>query len=191
MKDETVYKAEESAKLYAKSSFPALLLIGLGVVLLVANLFGLHLIDVLWPGFVIVPGLLLVWPAYASTAARQNPLSFLAVPGAMTVMVGSLLFVMNLTNHFEAWAYSWTLVLAAAVAGLMYVKRFDSQSNVHETGRRFMRLMGYLFLGLAALFEVVIFENFNPLLPLALIVFGIYLLINERRTNRSPAGKST
>jgi hypothetical protein len=180
MSEEAVYKTEEAGKLQARSSLPALLVIGIGVALLAANLLHLQLIELFWPGFVIMPGLLLLWPAYNATAERQSPFSFLAVFGAMTVTVGLLLLVMNLSNHFEAWAYSWTLVLASAAAGLMYVKRFDAASSVHEAGRKLIRLMAILFMGLAVFFEIIIFENFNPLLPLVLIGYGLYLLFRER-----------
>ncbi|HEX6385395.1 MAG TPA: hypothetical protein VF177_12050 [Anaerolineae bacterium] len=181
MTEESVYKAEEAGKLSARSSLPAVLVIGIGLVLLAANLFGFHLIEVLWPGFVIAPGLALLWPAHSSTANRQSKLSFLAVPGAILVTIGLLLFAMNITDRFEAWAYSWTLLVAAVAGGLMYVKRFDKSSTIHERGRRLIRAMILLFMVLAVFFEIVVFDNFNPLLPLALIGYGVYLLLRNRQ----------
>ena len=181
MNEESAYKAEEGSKLDVRSSLPAVLVIAIGLVLLAANLFNFHLIEVLWPGFVVAPGLVLLWPAHSSTADRQSKLSFLAVPGAILVTIGLLLFTMNITNHFEAWAYSWTLLVAAAAAGLMYIKRFDKSSTIHERGRSLIRFMILLFMVLAVFFEIVIFENFNPLLPLALIGYGVYLLLRNRQ----------
>lgn len=181
MNEESAYKAEEVGKLDARTALPAVLVIGIGLVLLAANLFDFRLIEVLWPGFVVAPGLVLLWPAHSSTAGRQSKLSFLAVPGAILVTAGLLLFAMNITNHFEAWAYSWTLLVAAAAGGLMYIKRFDKDSTIHERGRRLIRFMVLLFMVLAVFFEIVIFENFNPLLPLALIGYGVYLLLRNRQ----------
>jgi phosphatidylserine synthase len=179
MSEENVYKTEEKRKLEA-SSLPAWLVIGIGVVLLAANLFQVHLIDWLWPGFVIAPGLMLMWPAFNSTAERQSKASFLAVPGAIVVTIGLLLFVMNLTNHFEAWAYSWTLLLVAAAAGLMYVRRFDVDHGRSQSTHKFIRTMITLFGVLAAFFEIVVFENFTPWLALALIGYGVYMLVRRR-----------
>lgn len=180
MTEENVFKTEEKRGFSAVSSIPAWLVIAIGIVLLSANLFHFHLIDWLWPGFVIAPGLILLWPAFNSTAARQSKLNFLAVPGAMVVTVGLLLFVMNLTNHFEAWAYSWPLVVASAAAGLMYIRRFDPDNGRSQSGHKFIRTMITLFGVLAVFFEIVVFENFTPWLPLALIGYGVYMLLQQR-----------
>ena len=185
MSEETVYKAEETAKLKSQQSLPALLLIGAGVILLFAYILDIHLIDFLWPGFIIGPGLLLMWPAYNSTAEEQSKLAFLAVPGAMLATIGVLLFVMNITDHFEAWAYSWPLIIAAAAGGVMYVTRHDNNERLEERGYKFVRVMSMLFFGLAFFFEIIIFENFNPLMSLGVIVLGLYLFMRERQANKS------
>ncbi|MCA9957443.1 MAG: hypothetical protein R3E31_21445 [Chloroflexota bacterium] len=181
MHDETVFKAEEARKVRREVSLPALGLIGIGVFLLATNMMGIHLIDIFWPVLVMMPGLLLLWPAYTATPERSRCLAFLAVPGAMLMAIGLLLFVMNLTGHFEAWAYSWTLVLAAAAYGVMYIRRFNPEHRAHERGRRFVHAMLMLFVGLAVFFEIIIFESFQPWLPLALIAYGLYMLVRSRR----------
>jgi hypothetical protein len=99
----------------------------------------------------------------------------------MLLTVGLLLFVMNLTNHFEAWAYSWPLVIASVAWGLMYMRRHEPEHRVHHNGYNFMRLMVLLAMGFAIFFELIIFGSFNPLLPLGVIAFGVYLLMKERR----------
>ncbi len=184
MSEDSILKIEEAGKLQRRQALPAYGVIAIGVVLLLSNLFNFHLINVLWPGFVITPGLMLLWPAYSSTPQRPKTLSFLAVPGAMTIITGILLFIMNLTNHFEAWAYSWPLVLGSVAWALMYMKRFEPQHRVHHTGYNFMRLMVLLAMGFAVFFELIVFGSFNPLLPLGIIAFGVYLLIKERQHNK-------
>jgi hypothetical protein len=179
MDDEMIYKSEEKVKLYAQSSLP-LALIGLGLVLLAANVLGFSFGSILWPGFIIGPGLLLLWPTIISTPERPNALSFLAVPGAVVTMVGLLLFVMNLTNHFEAWAYSWTLVVMAGAWGLSYAKRHDVDNKIHASTRSFMRVMAYLFIGFAIFFELLVFGSMTFWLPMLLIVGGVYLLLRNR-----------
>lgn len=185
MSEETVFKADEAAKLKDRPSLPALILIGSGVVLLLAHLFDIRLMDVFWPGFIIAPGLLLMWPAYKSTADQQSKLALLAVPGAMIATTGLLLFAMNLTNHFEAWAYSWPLVIASAAAGIMYVTRFDDNGPLQERGYKLIRVLAMVFLGLAVFFEILVFENFNPVMSLGLIGFGLYLLLRSRREKKA------
>lgn len=187
MTDETIYKAQEKIKLDSNSSLVPWLLIGGGVVLLLASMFDVHLIDFLWPGFVIIPGLLLMYPAYKSTAGEQSGWSFLAVPGAMITTTGVLLAIMNLFNHFEAWAYAWTMIPAAAAAGVLYMTRYDGNLRLEQRAHKFIRVMAMLMVGLAFFFEIVVFENFNPLMSLGLIFFGVYLLKQDRKATKATA----
>jgi hypothetical protein len=183
MSDETTLYKAQTGKLMdvSKVSVPAVLLIGGGAALLAANLLRIDLMNYLWPAFVIGTGALLLWPAHKSTADRQSAWLWMAIPGAMIAMQGALLFVMNLVNHFEAMAYSWTLVLAAGAAGWMYMKRFDPTSNAQEKGHRFIRAMVILFMGLATAFEVLAFQSMGSWWPLLLIGFGVYLFVKNQR----------
>ncbi|MCB8928789.1 MAG: hypothetical protein H6652_24560 [Ardenticatenaceae bacterium] len=184
MSNETVLKVEESRKLQRRQAWPAYGVIGIGVVLLASQIFGFEMMEILWPGFVLAPGMLLLWPAYKATPEHPSRLNFLAVPGAMFLTIGALLCVMNLSNHFEAWAYSWPLVFASVAWGLMYIRRFDPTHAVHTSGYKFMRFMVLLSMGLVVFFEVVVFGSVNPLLPLGVIAFGVYLLVKERRNGK-------
>jgi hypothetical protein len=182
MSDETVYKAQKDKMgMEVQVPLPAALLIGGGLLLLVANFLNISLMTYLWPGFVIGSGVLLMWPAQRSTAGRQNTFAFLAVPGAILLVIGAALFIFNLTGRFESMAYTWPLFLAAAAGGVMYMNRFDQNRDIHNSGRRFIRAMVMLFIGLAALFELMIFRSFGGLWPLLLVGLGIYLLVKERR----------
>ncbi len=175
-----LYKVEQKA-LVTRENWPAYALISIGAGLLFAHLFHIELIEILWPGFVIAPGLLLLWPSQRSMEQYNHPLSFLAVPGAMLTAVGLLLFVMNITGHFEAWAYAWTLVLAGGAAGLAYIYRFEPAHRIHNKVSKFTRVMLYLFIGFAVFFELVIFGTLTPWLPLALIAYGVYMLSKEKK----------
>jgi hypothetical protein len=182
MSDETVYKVQKNkGGMEIQVPLPAALLIGGGLLLLVANFLNIALMTYLWPGFVIGSGLLLMWPAQRSTTGRQNTFAFLAVPGAILLMIGAALFIFNLTGRFESMAYTWPLFLAAAAGGLIYMNRFDENKTIHDSGRRFIRAMVILFIGLAAVFELLIFRSFGGWWPLALVALGIYLLVKERR----------
>jgi hypothetical protein len=92
---------------------------------------------------------------------------------------------MNITNHFEAWAYSWPLVIASAAAGVLYVTRFDDNEALNERAWQLIRALVMAFIGLALFFEIIVFENFNPLMSIGLIVFGIYLLMRNKQEPKS------
>jgi hypothetical protein len=173
MSEETIYKAQEKIKLNAETSPAPWILIGAGTVLLLASIFDLHLMDYLWPGFILLPGLLMMVPAYKSTAVDQSRWSFLAVP------------VMNIFDHFEAWAYCWPMIPAAVAAGVLYMTRFDDNKSLEQRAHKFIRFMVMMLVGLAFFFEIIVFENFNPLMSIGLILFGLYLLRQDRRSVKS------
>jgi hypothetical protein len=181
MADETVYKAHVR-KPGEGLNVPAVLLIAAGVFLLVANLARFNLMSVLWPGFILGPGLLLLWPAYRSTAEEPSSVAFLAIPGALLMALAALFFVMNLSGHWESWAYAWTLLPAAVVAGLMYARRFDRSSRVHESGYRIIRALVLAFMALAVFFELFVFRGLGAWWPVLLIGAGFYLFVKEQRS---------
>jgi hypothetical protein len=181
MTEETVLKAEVREK-NGRASWPALILIAAGVVLLITNLLHISLMAYLWPGFLVGLGLLLIWPSYQSTAASQSWLSFLAIPGAMVLAMGVLFFLMNLSSHFEAMAYSWTLILAAGAGGYAYLKRFEESGAAGEKAQRFIRAMVLAFMGLATVFELLVFESLGAWWPILLIGVGTYLYLKDKRS---------
>jgi uncharacterized membrane protein HdeD (DUF308 family) len=185
MSEETIYKAQEKIKLNSQTSIVPWLLIIAGGVLLLASTFNLHLIDYLWPGFILLPGVLMMMPAYKSTAVDQNRWSFLAIPGAVFLAVGGLTFIMNIFDHFEAWSYCWPLIPAAIAGGVLYMTRFDQNEALERRANKFIRWMMMAVVGLAFFFEIIVFENFNPLMSIGLIVLGLYLLRQDRKTIQS------
>lgn len=182
MSEETVLKAETGKARSIVSAAPVLL-VGAGAAILLANLLHIHLIDFLWPGFIIGPGLLMLWPAYQSTPESRSSWSFLAIPGAMAVALGVLLFLMNLVDHFESMAYAWTLILAAGAQGYAYMKRFEENGQAAEKAYRFIRTMLLAFMGLATIFELFIFRSLGDWWPVLLIGLGAYMYIKSRRTS--------
>ncbi|NIV92164.1 hypothetical protein GWN42_05015, partial [candidate division KSB1 bacterium] len=102
-------------------------------------------------------------------------MNFLAIPGAMVVALGSLLFLMNLVDHFESMAYIWPLVISAGVVGLMYMERFNPDGTVHENGHRFIRVMVMAFMGSALFFELLVFESLGGWWPLMLVGLGVHV----------------
>ena len=181
MSEETVVKAD-IGKQPIKWSVPAVLLIGAGILLLVTNILDIHLLDFVWPAFIIGPGLLMLWPAHRATASRPSTLGFMAIPGAMTVVFGGMLFLMNIVNHYESMAYAWTLILAGGAGGYLYWKRFDDLGDGHEKAHKFVRVMVISFMALATFFEIFVFQSLGGWWPLFLIGLGIYLLVKQKRS---------
>lgn len=178
-------KVQEQRFLITRQMVPGLAVIGFGVLLLATQMAGIALMSYAWPAFVLVPGLLLMMPAYNSTPEKISRASFFAVPGALLLTVGGLLFSMNLANgYFEAMAYSWPLMVIGVLAGLMYMHRFNESHPIHTNGRKAMRVLFYLFTGFALFFELLIFESFSPILPVFLIGLGVLLLVRQRRQTK-------
>lgn len=178
MSDETLLKAE--AKKKSSVNKGAMILISAGVVMLAVNLLGFDLMDFLWPAFIIGPGLLMIWPSYQSTNENQSRFSFLAVPGAMTIAVGLLLFLMNIVGHYESWAYVWPLVVASGAAGYDYMNRFSESTARSEKVHRLIRTMVITFMVLAVFFELLIFNSLGAWWPLLLIGLGFYVYFKNR-----------
>ena len=179
MSEKTTFKAEQKTKEGVNKG--ATVLISAGILLLAVNLLGIDLMNFLWPAFIVGPGLLMLWPSYQSTPERQSGFSFLAIPGAVMVAVGLLLFLMNIVDHFESWAYVWPLVVAAGAAGYDYMHRFEESTSRTEKVHKLIRSLVILFMALAVLFELLVFNSLGSWWPVLLIGLGFYVYVNNRR----------
>ncbi len=180
MSEEVVYKSQEKALMTGGRGRTALVLIGGGLGLLALTLSGVSLMEFLAPlifigGF----GALLMMPAYQATADQPRRGMGAAAPGAMFLTLGALISVLGFIGHEEAMAYSWALLPLSFVAGLMYARRFEADHPIHEKGPRLIRLFSWLFVGFGLFFELLVFENLGPWWPLALIGYGLYLLVRR------------
>ena len=148
MSDETILKVEVKNELVQDvRHWAPWMLIGGGVILLALNLFNVSLMSIAWPFFILIPGLLMLLPAYRSTPGDVSPWSWLAVPGALMTVIGVLLVATNF-GHGEIWAYGWSLFPASVVAGMMLMHRQDRSQPIHVSGRKFIRASLIVFLGL-------------------------------------------
>ena len=69
-----------------------------------------------WTLFVIVPGVLLL----ASGLLTDRPAALgLTIAGSIVTTIGLLLLAMDQTDRWDAWAYAWALIPAAAGIGLV------------------------------------------------------------------------
>lgn len=165
----------------------AFAIIGVGLFFLLAQLgiFSFDLMGALWPFFVIVPGLAFLYPALQGGKDTAP----LAIPGAIITGTGAILLYQNITGHWESWAYIWALYPVFLGMGLMLMGRRQGDRKVNATGRGFVRwgLIGFLAMG--AIFELFIFDNMpfgRYLLPIALILFGVWMLRGGALGRREP-----
>lgn len=171
-------------------------LIGLGVLFLAAQFFGFSLFGVLWPFFVIVPGLAFLYPALTGGKDKAG----LAIPGAMITGTGLILFYQALTGHWISWAYIWALYPVFLGLAFTFVGRRNEDRSLYETGNGFVKWGLGGFIGMWLLFEVLIFGGGNPLislaLPVVLIGAGIMMLfgrgaISKKKKNESYRSSSS
>ncbi|MBP7999826.1 MAG: hypothetical protein KA314_05735 [Chloroflexi bacterium] len=180
MSDETILKVEvEKEMMQDVRSWGPWLLIGGGITLLALNLFHISLMNIIWPLFILVPGLVMLLPAYRATAPQPSAWSFLAVPGAFLTLIGVFLVATNF-GHGEIWSYGWTLMPASVVAGVMLMNRHDPNHPIHVSGRKFVRGSLIVFLALGLIMELLAFSTLGPWWPVVLIVWGLYLFARSR-----------
>ncbi len=157
------------------------ILIVLGVIFLAERAFGISLGRFGWPLFVIVPGVLLM---VASLAVSGREGSGLAVAGAITTVVGSILAFQNTTGLWATWAYAWALVGPGGTGiGLIYFGLLKGYPDLLSIGIRSLGASLALFAAFGLFFEGIIGLSGEPflvgsdLLPFGLIGLGVILLV--------------
>jgi hypothetical protein len=149
----------------------AVILITLGVLLLLG-------MNLLWPLFILVPGLILLGVALAGKPSTAG----LAIPGMLISGTGALLFIQNLTGYWDSWAYAWTLYAVFLGMGLVLTGQLSNNESIQSVGRGFMWVGLCMFVGFAFLFELVIGIGDglgHRLGPFVLIGLGVYMLLRQ------------
>jgi hypothetical protein len=155
-----------------------LALIGLGALFLVQQFFDFNFWDTLWPFFVIGGGGLLF--LIGIMGGRES--AGLFIPASIVTTVGSILFVLNLTDRWEAWSYAWTLIIAAVGAGLWLQGLRLNDAALQKRGRQTLQSGLVMLLFFGAFFELIIFGSARVTRwagPALLIVAGGYLLLRN------------
>ncbi len=155
----------------------ALGLIGLGVLFLVVQNFGFSFMGLLWPLFVLAPGLVFLFAAIRGDRDKAG----LIIPGAMVTGTGAILFYQNLTNHWASWAYIWALYPVFFGLAMVFMGRRTGSSEQTSVGDNFVKFGLLGFVGLWAVFELFIFGGnsavVTTVMPLVLIGAGIFILM--------------
>lgn len=159
------------------------LLIILGIVFLVGQIFDIHLGSYLWPFLVIVPGVLLFLLALV---IEEEIGQALAILGAMLTMIGVILLAQSITGFWASWSYVWALAApTAAGLGLWLFGAIKERADLVKSGKGLTRVGLIIFVIAAVFFEFVIGVNGHSLgrygLPLILILLGLFLLARNVR----------
>jgi hypothetical protein len=151
------------------------LLIGLGILILLGQIFrGVDFWGTFWPFFLIGIGLIF----FVSMLATGKSAAGLAIPGSILTCLGLMMFIQNLTDHWESWAYSWSVIIFSVGLGVYIKGVYAEQESSRRSGWRLMRLGVILFIIFGLFFEMIFSFQFAAryLFPSALILIGLYLL---------------
>jgi cell wall-active antibiotic response 4TMS protein YvqF len=170
-----------SMNIQSGRSTAGLVLVGIGVFFLAAQIFGFSAFGAIWPFFIILPGVAFLYAAYTGDKNKAG----LAVPGAIVTGTGAILLYQNLTDHWASWAYAWTLYPVFLGLALSFMGQRTGEKNTYKTGQGFIRWGMIAFVVGAVFFELVVFDHGalgNLLLPAILIAAGAWILMRGRDT---------
>jgi len=157
------------------------LLVIFGVLALLGQLFrNFNFWETFWPFFIIGVGLLF----FVGMFAGGRSVSGLAIPGSIITTIGLMLFYQNITDHWESWAYGWTVILMSVGLGIFIMGVWGQNLTQRDAGLRVLRIGLLLFVIFGAFFELI-FTAGRPLglraiiFPAGLILLGLYLIISR------------
>src|SRR5437016_13405203 len=88
------------------------LLVLIGAILLAGQFVRVDIGHYGWPFFVIAPGILILFVALSARGAVSEGL---AIFGSIVTVSGLILLVQDATDHYESWAYAWTVIYLRAI----------------------------------------------------------------------------
>jgi drug/metabolite transporter (DMT)-like permease len=161
-------------------------LIAFGLLALFGQLFrGFHFWDFIWPVIIIAFGALF----FVGMLAGGKSLAGLAIPGTIISGIGLMMFFQNLFNHWESWAYGWTVILFLVGLGIFIMGLYTGDAGQRRSGVRVMKIGAILFVIFGALFELIFFNQSygiqQYIFPALLVALGVYLVVTRSGMLRS------
>lgn len=154
-------------------------LIVFGLLALLGQLFrGFQFWSYLWPFIIIGIGGMF----FVGMFAGGKSMAGLAIPGSVIGGIGLLLFLQNITNGWESWAYSWTVILILVGVGIFIMGLYTGDDQRRQAGLKVMKVGAILFIIFGGFFELL-FSAFRPygltqyIFPGLLVLLGIYLVV--------------
>ncbi len=128
-------------------------LIGVGALFLLGQIFRFNVWAVLWPFFIIGPGLLF----FLGMVALGKTGAPLAIPGSIVTMVGLILLYSAITGHWSSWAYAWALIAPTAVGvGIAIMGLWADDPRTARAGGVVAAIGLAIFLFFGVFFELVL-----------------------------------
>lgn len=162
------------------------LLILFGLLALLGQVFkGFEFWGMIWPVIVIGFGLMF----FVGMLLGGKSVAALAIPGSIITGCGLMLLLQNLTGYWESWSYSWTVILISVGLGIFIMGLYNGNEGSRRAGLRVMKTGLILLIFFGAFFELI-FSASQPiglrpiLFPVALILLGIYLVVDRSRLLR-------
>jgi hypothetical protein len=156
-----------------------IVLIAIGVLALFGRFITFLNWDNAWPLVIVAIGAAF----FIGMALGGKATGGLAIPGSIIVTVGLILFYMNSTFYWEAWAYAWALIICGVGVGLLINGFWSDSPDLRKRGWETMRAGLTLFLIFGVVMEFIfsatgVSMRGNPLLWSALlVVLGLSLLV--------------
>lgn len=178
-------KLLESTGLRYSNALIGGLLILLGILFLLGELLDIRIGHLIWPFFIIGPGVLMFFLALALEESVGQALA--SVSGLVT-MVGLILLYQNLTEHWASWSYAWALVAPTSLGlGLLLFGWLKKRSDLSKAGWDMAKVGLVMFVVAAIFFELVIGVSGFGLgrlgWPVLLIALGGFLLLRNLRAS--------
>ena len=156
-----------------------------GLLLLLGRLIDLDL-GVLWPLFVLIPGVVFLVSGLA--AAPGGPGTAATVTGSQMTGLGLLLLFQNITGLWQTWAYAWALVWPTSIGlGLAARGTLSAEESTARSGLK-TALVGFIMFVVGfAFFEGILNISGSSLgwfgdlaLPALLIGTGLIVMFRRR-----------
>lgn len=135
-------------------------------------------IGVLWPFFLLIPGLLFLGPAVLGRWTDERRLAALAIPGSILTTLSLIFFFCTISSHWAAWSYAWTLITASVGLGIYLAARLGRWGPAPAAVGRWMLFVSLIaFLAFGVFFEAVIFGLGGRYWPVVLVLAGLLMLL--------------
>jgi len=150
-----------------------------GLLLLAGQLLQIDFLGLLWPFFIIVPGVAVFLAAILSSGKSGEALAIL---GSIITMVGAILLFQNVTDLWATWAYAWALIAPTSIGlGLLLWGAIKGHPDKVKEGMSLAGTGLVMFLVAGAFFELVVgvsgFGLGSLALPFLLIGLGLILIV--------------
>lgn len=161
------------------------ILILLGIIFLIGQVFDIRVGGIIWPFIIITPGVLLF---VAALAVEDEAGEAMVAVGSIISMVGLILLFQNVTGYWATWAYAWALVAPTSIGlGHLIYGRLKNRPELMQSGRDLTRVGLTIFVVAAVFFELIIgvsgFSLGGFVWPVLLIILGLYLLLRNVGVN--------